>query len=428
MSLNNTPSAERLHIGIFGKRNAGKSSVINALTGQNLAIVSDIKGTTTDPVLKSMELLPLGPVVIIDTPGLDDDADILGELRIQKAYQMLNKTDIAILVVDGTVGMTEEDKKILTRIQDKNIPYIVVLNKADLAVSKVCPEASSDSDSCKALDSMTTQIARSCQIAKEHILWVSAQNRSNIQELKELIGKLIPSSDNDRYIVRDLIQPMDLIVLVVPIDSAAPKGRLILPQQQTIRDILESGAVSIVVRETELADTLKKLGRNPDLVITDSQAFKQVSATVPENIPLTSFSILFARYKGNLKTVVHGAYTLDKLKNGDKILISEGCTHHRQCGDIGTVKLPNLIRKYTGKDFQFEFTSGTEFPLNLSEYQLIIHCGGCMLNEREMKYRLKCAEDANIPMTNYGTAIAYMNGILNRSISIFRDTLDLKEM
>ena len=428
MSLNNTPSAERLHIGIFGKRNAGKSSVINALTGQNLAIVSDIKGTTTDPVLKSMELLPLGPVVIIDTPGLDDDADILGELRIQKAYQMLNKTDIAILVVDGTVGMTEEDKKILTRIQDKNIPYIVVLNKADLAVSKVCPEASSDSDSCKALDSMTTQIARFCQIAKEHILWVSAQNRSNIQELKELIGKLVPSSDNDRYIVRDLIRPMDLIVLVVPIDSAAPKGRLILPQQQTIRDILESGAVSIVVRETELADTLKKLGRDPDLVITDSQAFKQVSAIVPEHVPLTSFSILFARYKGNLKTVVHGAYTLDKLKKGDKILISEGCTHHRQCGDIGTVKLPNLIRRYTEKDFEFEFTSGTEFPLNLSEYQLIIHCGGCMLNEREMKYRLKCAEDANIPMTNYGTAIAYMNGILNRSISIFKDTLDLKEM
>ena len=428
MSLNNTPSAERLHIGIFGKRNAGKSSVINALTGQNLAIVSDIKGTTTDPVLKSMELLPLGPVVIIDTPGLDDDADVLGALRIQKAYQMLNKTDIAILVIDGTVGMTEEDKKILTHIQDKKIPYIVVLNKADLAVSKVCLGNQSDSDVCKPLDSMTTQIARSCQIAKEHILWVSAQNHSNIQELKELIGKLIPSSDNDRYIVSDLIRPMDLIVLVVPIDSAAPKGRLILPQQQTIRDILESGAISIVVRETELADTLKKLGRDPDLVITDSQVFKQVSAIVPEHVPLTSFSILFARYKGNLKTVVHGAYTLDKLKKGDKILISEGCTHHRQCGDIGTVKLPNLIRRYTGKDFEFEFTSGTEFPLNLSEYQLIIHCGGCMLNEREMKYRLKCAEDAHIPMTNYGTAIAYMNGILNRSISIFRDTLDLKEI
>lgn len=450
MSLNNTPSAERLHIGIFGKRNAGKSSVINALTGQNLAIVSDIKGTTTDPVLKSMELLPLGPVVIIDTPGLDDDADVLGTLRIQKAYQMLNKTDIAILVIDGTVGMTEEDKKILTRIQDKNIPYIVVLNKADLVSpatldnNATCCDTNNSCKECtdsyisvnpgesvashKTMDSVMANIIETFPIPKEHVLWVSAQDHSNIQELKELIGKLIPSSDNDRYIVRDLIRPMDLIVLVVPIDSAAPKGRLILPQQQTIRDILESGAVSIVVRETELADTLKKLGRDPDLVITDSQAFKQVSAIVPEHVPLTSFSILFARYKGNLKTVVHGAYTLDRLKKGDKILISEGCTHHRQCGDIGTVKLPNLIRRYTEKDFEFEFTSGTEFPLNLSEYQLIIHCGGCMLNEREMKYRLKCAEDAHIPMTNYGTAIAYMNGILNRSISIFRDTLDLKEI
>ena len=442
MSLNNTPSAERLHIGIFGKRNAGKSSIINSLTGQDLAIVSDIKGTTTDPVLKSMELLPLGPVVIIDTPGLDDDADVLGALRIQKAYQMLNKTDIAILVVDGTVGMTAEDQNILARIQDKKIPYIVVLNKADLVDSAdfnpavfstrtanletITPSATTGVETTvirKNMDSITEGLIKTYQIPKEHILWVSAQNRSNIQELKELIGKLVPSSDNDRYIVRDLIQPMDLIILVVPIDSAAPKGRLILPQQQTIRDILESGAVSIVVRETELADTLKKLGRNPDLVITDSQAFKQVSAIVPENVPLTSFSILFARYKGNLKTVVHGAYTLDKLKNGDKILISEGCTHHRQCGDIGTVKLPNLIRKYTGKDFQFEFTSGTEFPLNLSEYQLIIHCGGCMLNEREMKYRLKCAEDAGVPMTNYGTAIAYMNGILKRSIAIFEEVL-----
>ena len=295
MSLNNTPSAERLHIGIFGKRNAGKSSVINALTGQNLAIVSDIKGTTTDPVLKSMELLPLGPVVIIDTPGLDDDADVLGALRIQKAYQMLNKTDIAILVIDGTVGMTEEDKKILTRIQDKKIPYIVVLNKADLAVSKVCLGNQSDSGVCKPLDSMTTQIARSCQIAKEHILWVSAQDHSNIQELKELIGKLIPSSDNDRYIVRDLIRPMDLIVLVVPIDSAAPKGRLILPQQQTIRDILDCGATAIVTRDSELEETLKKLGTKPSLVITDSQAFAKVSKLTPADIPLTSFSILFAQ-------------------------------------------------------------------------------------------------------------------------------------
>ena len=405
MNLNNTPSAERLHIGIFGKRNAGKSSIINALTGQNLAIVSDIKGTTTDPVLKSMELLPLGPVVIIDTPGLDDDADVLGMLRIQKAYQMLNKTDIAVLVVDGTIGMTVEDKKILTRIQEKQIPYILVLNKADQF--EEIPSV------------ITTKIVESCQISKNHILWVSAKNNQNIHELKDLLGKLVPPSDDDRYIVRDLIKPMDLVILVVPIDSAAPKGRLILPQQQTIRDILESGAVSIVVRETELSDTLKKLGRNPDLVITDSQAFRQVSAIVPENVPLTSFSILFARYKGNLKTVVDGARFLDKLHDNDKILISEGCTHHRQCGDIGTVKLPNLIRKYTGKEFHFEFTSGTEFPQDLSPYQLIIHCGGCMLNEREMKYRLKCAKDAEIPMTNYGTAIAYMNGILNRSIANF---------
>ena len=407
MSLNNTPSAERLHIGIFGKRNAGKSSVINALTGQNLAIVSDIKGTTTDPVLKSMELLPLGPVVIIDTPGLDDDADILGKLRIQKAYQMLNKTDIAILVIDGTVGMTEEDKKILTRIQDKNIPYIVVLNKADLAVSKVCPGNQSDS------------IVESCQIPSEHILWVSAQNRSNIQELKELIGKLIPSSDNDRYIVRDLIRPMDLIVLVVPIDSAAPKGRLILPQQQTIRDILESGAVSIVVRETELADTLKKLGRDPDLVITDSQAFKQVSAIVPEHVPLTSFSILFARYKGNLETMVHGVKALDILEDGDKVLISEGCTHHRQCDDIGTVKIPRWLKEYTGKELIIETSSGTEFPDDLGSYKMIIHCGGCMLNEREMKYRISCAQDQGIPIANYGMVIAYIHGILKRSLSPF---------
>ena len=405
MNLNNTPSAERLHIGIFGKRNAGKSSIINALTGQNLAIVSDIKGTTTDPVLKSMELLPLGPVVTNDPPGLDDDADVLGMLRIQKAYQMLNKTDIAVLVVDGTIGMTVEDKKILTRIQEKQIPYILVLNKADQFEG--IPSV------------ITTKIVESCQISKDHILWVSAKNNQNIHELKDLLGKLVPPSDDDRYIVRDLIKPMDLVILVVPIDSAAPKGRLILPQQQTIRDILESGAVSIVVRETELSDTLKKLGRNPDLVITDSQAFRQVSAIVPENVPLTSFSILFARYKGNLKTVVDGARFLDKLHDNDKILISEGCTHHRQCGDIGTVKLPNLIRKYTGKEFHFEFTSGTEFPPDLSPYQLIIHCGGCMLNEREMKYRLKCAKDAAIPMTNYGTAIAYMNGILNRSIAIF---------
>ena len=425
MSLNNTPSAERLHIGIFGKRNAGKSSVINALTGQNLAIVSDIKGTTTDPVLKSMELLPLGPVVIIDTPGLDDDADVLGALRIQKAYQMLNKTDIAILVIDGTVGMTEEDKKILTRIQDKKIPYIVVLNKADLAVSKVCLGNQSDSDVCKPLDSMTTQIARSCQIAKEHILWVSAQDHSNIQELKELIGKLIPSSDNDRYIVRDLIRPMDLIVLVVPIDSAAPKGRLILPQQQTIRDVLEAGAAAIVIKEDELSNTLENLGKKPKLVITDSQVFAKVSKETPEDIWLTSFSILFARFKGNLKAAAAGAAAIDRLKDGDKILISEGCTHHRQCDDIGTVKLPRWIRNYTGKDLEFEYSSGRDFPEDVTKYSLIVHCGGCMLNEREMRYRQKCALDQEIPITNYGIAIAYMQGILKRCVEMFPDVLSV---
>ena len=401
MSLNATPRGDRIHIALFGKRNAGKSSVINAMTNQELAIVSDVKGTTTDPVYKAMELLPLGPVVMIDTPGLDDEGE-LGEKRVKKAKEVLAKADIALVIMDATAGMTEFEEDMIRLIEDRKIPYLKVYNKMDLFNAKEWKE--------------------------DKACFVSAKDKKGIWDLKEEIGKLVPTDDDTLKIVGDLVCPNDFVILVVPIDSAAPKGRLILPQQQTIRDILESGAVSIVVRETELADTLKKLGRDPDLVITDSQAFKQVSAIVPEHVPLTSFSILFARYKGNLKTVVHGAYTLDKLKKGDKILISEGCTHHRQCGDIGTVKLPNLIRRYTGKDFEFEFTSGTEFPLNLSEYQLIIHCGGCMLNEREMKYRLKCAEDAHIPMTNYGTAIAYMNGILNRSISIFRDTLDLKEI
>ena len=401
MSLNATPRGDRIHIALFGKRNAGKSSVINAMTNQELAIVSDVKGTTTDPVYKAMELLPLGPVVMIDTPGLDDEGE-LGEKRVKKAKEVLAKADIALVIMDATAGMTEFEEDMIRLIEDRKIPYLKVYNKMDLSNAKEWKE--------------------------DKACFVSAKDKKGIWELKEEIGKLVPTDDDTLKIVGDLVCPNDFVILVVPIDSAAPKGRLILPQQQTIRDILESGAVSIVVRETELADTLKKLGRDPDLVITDSQAFKQVSAIVPEHVPLTSFSILFARYKGNLKTVVHGAYTLDKLKKGDKILISEGCTHHRQCGDIGTVKLPNLIRRYTKKDFEFEFTSGTEFPLNLSEYQLIIHCGGCMLNEREMKYRLKCAEDAHIPMTNYGTAIAYMNGILNRSISIFRDTLDLKEI
>ena len=392
MSLNNTPASERIHIGIFGKRNAGKSSVINAITGQNLAIVSDVKGTTTDPVLKAMELLPLGPVVVIDTPGLDDEGQ-LGALRIQKAYQMLNKTDVAILVVDSNVGMTKEDDQILERIKEKEIPYLVVMNKADL---------------------LTTDFSD-----KSKMLYVSAKTGHNIHALKEELAKCAQKEENPKKIVGDLLKPMDFVVLVVPIDGAAPKGRLILPQQQTIRDILDANAVSIVVKDTELKDTITKLGSQIKMVITDSQAFGKVAKLVPREIPLTSFSILFARYKGNLKTVVEGAHALDGLNDGDTILISEGCTHHRQCDDIGTVKLPRWILEHTGKELQFEYTSGTEFPTDLSKYRLIIHCGGCMLNEREMQYRLKCAEDQGVPMTNYGTAIAHIKGILGRSIEVF---------
>lgn len=403
MSLNTTPSAERTHIGIFGRRNAGKSSLINALTGQSLAIVSEVKGTTTDPVLKAMELLPLGPVVMIDTPGLDDEGD-LGALRIQKAYQILNKTDIAILVIDGTATPSQADLDILSRIQKKEIPFLVVLNKEDLISS---PETTVK----KAADFL--------QVPAEKLFLASASSGSHIQELKEYIARLVPEEDQTRRIVADLVNPLDFVILVVPIDSAAPKGRLILPQQQTIRDLLETGAVSIVVRESELANTLAKLGRRPNLVITDSQAFQEVASIVPNDIPLTSFSILFARYKGNLELLATGAKTLDSLEDGDHILISEGCTHHRQCEDIGTVKLPRWIRTHTGKKLNFDFTSGTEFPLDLQRYRLIIHCGGCTLNEREMKYRLKCAEDAGVPLTNYGTTIAYMKGILARSLEIF---------
>lgn len=403
MNLNSTPSSNRIHIGIFGKRNAGKSSIINAITGQNLAIVSDVKGTTTDPVLKAMELLPLGPVVMIDTPGLDDVGD-LGELRIQKAYQTLNKTDIAILVIDSTIGVTDEDLKILTCIQNKHIPFLIVWNKCDLA-------------------NTTFFSGLPDTISEKQCIAVSTETNTNITELKNLIAKQIPQNTDQKHIVGDLVNPLDLVILVIPIDSSAPKGRLILPQQQTIRDLLESNAISIVVKETELEATLKKLPQPPQLVITDSQAFKKVSAIVPKAVPLTSFSILFARYKGNLKTVVNGAHTLDSLNDGDTLLISEGCTHHRQCEDIGTVKLPNWIRNYTGKDVHFEFTSGTEFPTDLTKYRMIIHCGGCTLNEREMKYRLHCAEDQNIPITNYGTAIAHINGILDRSVSIFQKEL-----
>lgn len=391
MSMNNTPSSERIHIGIFGKRNAGKSSIINAVTGQNLAIVSDVRGTTTDPVLKAMELLPIGPVVLIDTPGLDDMGE-LGKLRVKKAYQMLNKTDVALLIVDAGVGMTEADKRILERIKAKKIPYLLVMNKSDMCE----PGASGQNE-----------------------IYVSAKTGRNILQLKEKIAECVKIEEASKKIVGDLLKPLDFVVLVVPIDEAAPKGRLILPQQQTIRDILDAGAVSIVVKDTELADTLKKLERKPRLVITDSQVFEKVAKIVPEDVPLTSFSILMARYKGDLQAVVQGAKVLDLLRDGDPILISEGCTHHRQCDDIGTVKLPRWVREHTDKKIRFEYTSGTEFPDDLSKYQLIIHCGGCMLNEREMKYRLKCAQDQGIPMTNYGIAIAHMKGILARSIEPF---------
>lgn len=396
MSLNATPSSERLHIGIFGKRNAGKSSVINAITGQSLAIVSQVKGTTTDPVLKAMELLPLGAVVIIDTAGIDDNGD-LGELRIKKAYQMLNKTDIALLVIDALQGMTEEDLQILKKIKEKNIPYIVVANKCDLI--------SNDN--------------KLQQKLPEPNIYVSAATNENINELKELITKQKIEHEPEFPLVRDLVKKGDFVVLVIPVDTGAPKGRLILPQQQAIRDLLEAGAVSIVVQDTELAQTLQEMGKKPKLVITDSQAFSRVSKDTPEEILLTSFSILFARYKGELKTQVEATKVIDSLQNGDKILISEGCTHHRQCDDIGTVKLPRLIKKYTGKEIEFDFTSGGEFPLDVSQYKLAIHCGGCMINEREMKYRIKCCKDFNLPITNYGTALAHLNGILERSLKCF---------
>lgn len=390
MGLNETPSAERVHIGIFGKRNAGKSSLINALTNQDIAIVSGIKGTTTDPVSKAMEILPIGPCMIIDTPGIDDNGE-LGNMRVKKSYQVLNKTDIALLVVDGT-KKSPEDMKLLERIQDKKIPYVVVYNKCDISKDIPC----SNNEIC-----------------------VSSLTGKNIRELRELIAAQFQAEDAGKRIVGDLLHPEDIAVLVVPIDSAAPKGRLILPQQQTIRDILEAGAISVVTRETELTATLRTLSKKPALVITDSQAFKQVSKETPEDIRLTSFSILMARYKGELEQVVKSVTTIDTIENGDRILISEGCTHHRQCDDIGTVKLPRWIKSHTGKEPLFEFTSGLGFPEDLSTYKMIVHCGGCMLHEREMKYRLRCAKEQGIPMTNYGILIAYMNGILKRSVEIF---------
>lgn len=391
MSLNNTPTGDRVHIGFFGRRNAGKSSVVNAVTGQDLAVVSDYKGTTTDPVSKAMELLPLGPVVIIDTPGFDDEGE-LGLLRVKKTRQVLNKTDIAVLVVDATEGLKECDNELIELFKAKEISYIIVYNKSDL------------------LENIPADT--------ENEIYVSALRGEKIFELKERIAKL-KQTQTDKRIIADKLQRGDFVVLVVPIDSAAPKGRLILPQQQTIRDILDANAVSIVVKETELAETLASIGKKPAMVITDSQVFKTVAPIVPADIPLTSFSILMARYKGLIDAAVPGAAAVENLKDGDTVLIAEGCTHHRQCDDIGSVKIPNWLRKYTGKDITIKTVSGTEFPDDLSPYTMVIHCGGCMLNEREVRYRTKCAVDQNVPITNYGTLIAYLNGILKRSVEIF---------
>ncbi|MDR1110636.1 MAG: [FeFe] hydrogenase H-cluster maturation GTPase HydF [Deltaproteobacteria bacterium] len=396
MGLNDTPSANRVHIGFFGRRNAGKSSLVNAVTGQDLAVVSEVMGTTTDPVYKSMELLPLGPVMIVDTPGLDDVGS-LGEKRVRKARQVLNKTDVAVLVVDSASGLSGADRELLGLFVDKAIPHVTAMNKSDLLPG--IPEPGPGE------------------------IYVSAATGHNMGRLKETIAGLARTEEGKLRIVGDLVRPSDLVVLVVPIDKAAPKGRLILPQQQTIRDILEADAAAVVVKEFELRDVLGSLGRRPALVITDSQVFAKVSADTPPDIPLTSFSILFARYKGILEGVALGAMALDSLRDGDRILIAEGCTHHRQCDDIGTVKLPRWIRGYSGAELEFRHTSGGDFPEDLSGLALVVHCGGCMLNEREVRYRLKTSQDQGIPMTNFGTAIAHMQGILKRSLSVFPHVL-----
>lgn len=389
MSMNDTPSSERIHIGFFGRRNAGKSSLVNAVTGQQLSVVSEVKGTTTDSVQKAMELLPMGPVVIIDTPGFDDEGQ-LGELRVQQTKRALNRVDCAVLVVDGTVGKTAIDEQIIQLLMDKNIPYIVAYNKADLRAT-----------------------------AEDDGLAVSALTGDGVWELKERVARLVKTREQTGKLVGDLVRPGDVLILVVPIDKSAPKGRLILPQQQVIRDALEAGAMPMVTRETEYPIALERLGRKPALVVTDSQVFGVVSKATPEDVPLTSFSILMARYRGFLEDAVQGAAALNALQDGDRILIAEGCTHHRQCEDIGTVKLPRWLREYSGADLQFDTCSGREFPEDLSPYRLVVHCGGCMLNGRELDYRRKCAADSGVPFTNYGTAIAQVHGILKRSLEKF---------
>ena len=398
MGLNDVVSAERLHIGFFGMRNAGKSSLVNAVTGQALSVVSDVKGTTTDPVKKAMELLPLGPVVILDTPGLDDEGD-LGQLRVQKARQALAQTDIAVLVVDATVGMTETDMILKQELETRKLPYVIACNKADLLAERAD--------------------------LPENALYVSAADGEGVRELKERLGAFAKVKKNPKLLVADLLSPGDLVVLVTPIDESAPKGRLILPQQMTLRDILDAHAAAVVCQDTELKQTLEGLGRKPRMVITDSQAFGKVSGVVPPDIPLTSFSILMARYKGDLRALVRGAAELRKLRDGDRVLISEGCTHHRQCNDIGTVKMPGWIERFSGAKPDYTFTSGGEFPQDLSPYRVIVHCGGCMLNEAEMQHRIALAAEAGVPIVNYGIAIAGMHGILRRSLELFPDILTL---
>lgn len=397
MSLNDTPSPERIHIAFFGRRNAGKSSVVNAVTGQPLSVVSDVMGTTTDPVYKAMELLPLGPVMIVDTAGIDDEGD-LGRLRVEKSLAVLAKTDIAVLIVDGTSGMQDADRSLVTEFEKRKLPYIIVYNKADLTEAQ--------------------------ETASIHEIWVSATEGTNIHALRELIAKQAAPESHQSPLLSDLVSAGDIIVLVIPIDESAPKGRLILPQQQVIRAALEAGAIPVCCKDTELPLTLERIPA-PRMVITDSQAFGRVSKDVPEHIPLTSFSILFARYKGDLMTVVRGAAALDSLQAGDKVLLSEGCTHHRQCNDIGTVKLPNWIRKHAGCDLQFEWSSGTGFPRDLSPYKLIVHCGACMLPPKEVQFRQQIAAEQDIPITNYGTCIAHCHGILRRSLELFPEAAAL---
>ena len=391
MSLNDTPSGERLHIGFFGKRNAGKSSVVNAVTGQELSVVSDVKGTTTDPVTKAMELLPIGPVMIIDTPGYDDEG-ALGELRVKKTRQILNRTDLAVLVVDSSAGISDTDRQLTELFRERDIPYLTVYNKSDI---------------------------KNITALNENEISVSAAENSNIHELKEKIAQLAKTDKPENRIVGDLLSAGDIVVLVTPIDASAPKGRMILPQVQTLRDILDADAMAVFTKEDQLAQTLEGLAKKPKMVITDSQVFGIVSKIVPEDIPLTSFSILMARYKGFLETAVKGAAAIDSLRDGDTVLISEGCTHHRQCGDIGSVKLPAMLKKTTGKSLEITLSSGRDFPEELSDIRLVIHCGGCMLNEREIGYRMRSAGTQEIPFTNYGIALAKMNGILSRSLSVF---------